>query len=258
MVIRSFTFLPLLLLSFIVCHFFGKNRLRGLAPWGLIFTTKFHILTILPDLSPHSPRSLKTVAACSYHSPPTPVFIGLRWCTSRSEQRSHVAIEMHIFTGIFSLFPTGSCQVGMCGKPKFCSYSVFVWTEPRFLNRTIILNRIRVYFKNRTETKKIYSADFYCQGTYRLLTACLDSLPHSPVSSSLSSSFITTLIIHQSFTLSLRTSTNPSHLNTTYPWTAGLWTAFTIMGPGRTYHRLIFSSVFFSLICLFVPCGGLN
>ena len=138
MVIRSFTFLPLLLLSFIVCHFFGKNRLRGLAPWGLIFTTKFHILTILPDLSPHSPRSLKTVAACSYHSPPTPVFIGLRWCTSRSEQRSHVAIEMHIFTGIFSLFPTGSCQVGMCGKPKFCSYSVFVWTEPRFLNRTII------------------------------------------------------------------------------------------------------------------------
>jgi len=38
-----------------------------------------------------------------------------------------------------------------------------------------------------------------------------------------------------------------------------IWTAFTITGPDQTYHasRFIFSS-FFSLIFLFVPCGGLR
>jgi len=65
---------------------------------------------------------------------------------------------------------------------------------------------------------------------------------------------ITTLIIHHSFTpgSNLPFSTNPSHLILL------TWTAFTITGPDRTYRtsRFIFSLFFFSLIFLFVPCGG--
>jgi len=34
-------------------NFVKKNRLRGSYSYGQIFTTKFHILTILADLSPH-------------------------------------------------------------------------------------------------------------------------------------------------------------------------------------------------------------
>ena len=86
----------------------------------------------------------------------------------------------------------------------------------------------------------------------------------SPVMSRLTSSFtcqlvsviITTLIIHHSFTPDSEPTftTNPFHLKLILPWTA-----FTIMGPDRTYHasRFIFSS-FFSLIFLLVPCGGLS
>ena len=83
------------------------------------------------------------------------------------------------------------------------------------------------------------------------------SPPHSPVSSSLSS-YPTYITIHHSFTLSFQAQNLPFQQILIFPTLTLLpWTAFT-MGPDRTYHasRFIFSS-FFSLIILFVPCGGL-
>ena len=50
-------------------------------------------------------------------------------------------------------------------------------------------------------------------------------------------------------------SINPSHLTTNFLLPC---TAFTITGPDRTYHAARFIFSFFSLIFLFVPCGGLS
>ena len=67
---------------------------------------------------------------------------------------------------------------------------------------------------------------------------------------------ITTLSIHHSFT----SGSNLSFKQILQTLILLLpWTAFTIMGPDRTYHasQFIFSS-FFSIIFLFVPCGRLS
>ena len=88
----------------------------------------------------------------------------------------------------------------------------------------------------------------------------------SPVMSRLTSSFtcqlisviITILIIYHSFTLSLQAQNLP--FQRILPTLILLpWTAFTIIGPDRTYHASPFLFlVCFSLIFLFVPCGKLN
>ena len=87
----------------------------------------------------------------------------------------------------------------------------------------------------------------------------------SPVMSRLTSSFtcqpisviIITLVIHPSFTPGLKPtfSTNLSHLNTFSTMNC----LFTITGPDRIDHVSLFIfSAFFSLIFLFIPCGGLT
>ena len=106
------------------------------------------------------------------------------------------------------------------------------------------------------------------------ITPSLESTPWfipsaSPVTSRLTSSFtcqlisiiITTLIIHHSFTLSLQAQNLPFQqiLPTLIRILLLPWTAFTITGPDRTYHVVhLFLVRFFSLIFLFVACGGLS
>ena len=84
--------------------------------------------------------------------------------------------------------------------------------------------------------------------------SCLDSPPHSLVSSSLSSSplssSITPSLFHSRLKTYLFNKSFPCTLILTSP-TAGLPSRITIMGLNRTYHasRFIFSSFFFNF-CL--------
>ena len=90
------------------------------------------------------------------------------------------------------------------------------------------------------------------------ITICKAHCVEDVESEALISVIVTTLGIRHSFTLSLQAQNLP--FQQIHPTLILLrpWTAFTITGPDRTYHasRSIFSS-FFSVIFLFVPCGGL-
>jgi len=83
--------------------------------------------------------------------------------------------------------------------------------------------------------------------------SCLDSPPHSPVSSSLLSSPLSSLL--HSFTPGSKPTFQQILPTLDFFY---LRTAFVTTGLDRTYHahRFIFSFTFY--IFLFVPCGGLS
>ena len=149
--------------------------------------------------------------------------------------------------------PLSTCEMSSFVLPrdrgsKFNKWVTWPCPQPRkgqFIFRWLVLSMVDLL------------TDFEISRLKYIQATCLDSLPHSLVSSSLSSSPLSSSITHSlSFTPGSKPtfSTNPSHLNS-----SSTWTTFTITGPDRTYHasRFIFSS-FFLYFFLFVPCDGLS